>query len=220
MITFFLSDGAASSASAAAERRLVGRIHIGGGRSEFGGAGIDALEHRPHAERASFLRHRLGRGVGEFAEAGVGKAERLQAAERPGRCRQAFRLDLRLGLDDLPDLGEEPRIDAAGIVDQFVAGAEPHRLRDLERPVRRRRAERGAEGGLVVGVVEALGRVEPLDGDFVEPGEAGLQRAQRLLQGFLEIAADRHRFAHRFHRGGEHICGAGKFLEGKARKSW
>ena len=41
---------------AAGERRLVGRIHVGGGRGEFGGAGIDALEHRAHAERAARVR--------------------------------------------------------------------------------------------------------------------------------------------------------------------
>ena len=39
----------------AGERRLVGRIHVGGGRGELGGAGVDALEHRPHAERAAPL---------------------------------------------------------------------------------------------------------------------------------------------------------------------
>ena len=101
-------------------------------------------------------------------------------------------------------------------MDQFIAGADAHGLRDLEQAVRRRRAERGADGRLVVGVVDALGRIEAVDGDFIEPGEAGLQRAQRLLQGFLEGAADRHRFADRLHRGGEHLRGAGKFLEGKA----
>ena len=41
--------------SAARERRLVGRIHVGGGRGELGGAGVDPLEHRPHAERAAAL---------------------------------------------------------------------------------------------------------------------------------------------------------------------
>ena len=56
-----------------------------------------------------------------------------------------------------------------------------------------------------------------LDIDFVEAGEAGLQPAQRLLQAFLEGAADRHDFADRFHRGGQRGRGAGEFLEGEAR---
>ena len=55
------------------------------------------------------------------------------------------------------------------------------------------------------------------DLDLVEAGEAGLQRAQRLLQRFGEAAADRHRLADRFHRGGEQRLGAGEFLEGEAR---
>ena len=38
---------------AAVKRHFVGRIHIGRRRSELGGAGVDALEHRPHAERAA-----------------------------------------------------------------------------------------------------------------------------------------------------------------------
>ena len=53
--------------------------------------------------------------------------------------------------------------------------------------------------------------------DFVEPGEAGFERAQRLLQALGKGAADRHRFADRFHRRGQHRLGAGKFLEREAR---
>ena len=154
---------------------------------------------------------------GEFAEPGVGKALGLEPAERAGGRGQALGLDFGFGVHQRADFGEKPGIDAAGIVDQLVIGAEPHGLRDLEQAVGRRRAERGADRGLVVGVVDALGRIEALDGDFVEPGEAGLQRAQRLLQAFLEGAADRHRLADRLHRGGQRARGAGKFLEGKAR---
>ena len=58
--TFFLSEGCASLATAAGERRLVGRVHVGGGRGELGRAGVDALEHRPHAERVALLRHVVG----------------------------------------------------------------------------------------------------------------------------------------------------------------
>ena len=58
---------------------------------------------------------------------------------------------------------------------------------------------------------------EAFDRDLVEAGEPGLQRTQRLLQGLLEGAADRHRLADRFHRGGEQRLGAGEFLEREAR---
>src|SRR5690606_39466599 len=52
---------------------------------------------------------------------------------------------------------------------------------------------------------------------FVETGEAGFQRAQRLLQAFLEGAADGHGLAHRLHRGGEPVIGALELFERKAR---
>jgi hypothetical protein len=84
-------------------------------------------------------------------------------------------------------------------VDQLVVGAEPHGLRHLEQPVGCRRAERRADRGLVVGVFDAFGRVVTFDRHLIEAGETGFERAHRLLQAFLERAADRHRFAHRFH---------------------
>ena len=92
-----------------------------------------------------------------------------------------------------------------------IGEAEPHRLRDLQEAIGRRRAEHRADGVAVVALAE------PLDDDLVEPGQSGLERAQRLLQALLEGAADRHRLAHRFHRGGEHLFGAGEFLEREAR---
>ncbi len=201
----------------ARERRLVGRIHIRRGRGEFGGAGIDALEYRADAERAALFHHLVGAGAGELAEPLVGKTFGLQPPERARRGGQTLGLDLGFRFHDGADLAQEPRIDAAGIVDQFVVGADAHGLRDGEQAVGRRRAKRGADRGLVIGVVAALGRVEAFDGDFVEPGEAGFQRAQCLLQGFLESAADRHGLAHRLHRRGQHVRRAGEFLEGEAR---
>jgi hypothetical protein len=59
--------------------------------------------------------------------------------------------------------------------------AEPHRLRDLAAAVRRRRAERGADR------VCRRRRGRALDLDLVEAGEAGLQRAQRLLQASWKV---------------------------------
>ena len=196
---------------AAGERHVVGRIHVGRGRSEFGGAGVDALEHRPHAEVAAFLRHGCRGLAGELGEPRIGKAHRLEPAQRAGLAGQALGADFGFGFDDAADLRQEPRIDAAGGVDLGVAHAEPHRLRHREEAVGRRRAERGADRALVVALAEAG------DGDLVEAGEAGFQRAQRLLQTFLERAPDRHRLADRFHRRGQDRLGAGKFLEGKAR---
>ena len=91
------------------------------------------------------------------------------------------------------------------------AHAEPQRLRDLQQPIGRRLADRGAHRVDVVALAEAL------DLDLVEAGQARLQRAQRLLQRFRERAADRHRLADRLHRGRQNRIGAGEFLEREAR---
>ncbi len=195
----------------ARERRLIGRIHVGGGRGELGGAGIDALEHRANPERVAPGRDFSLGGLGEHREPRVGKAHRLQAAHAERVLRQAVLLDLAFHLDDAAHLGEEPGIDLAGGEDLLVGPAEPHRLRELQQAIRRRRAQCGADRVLVVAAAK------PLDLDLVEAGEPGLEAAQRLLQAFLKGAADRHHFADRLHRGGQRGGGAGKFLEGKAR---
>ena len=49
------------------ERRLVGRVHIGGGRSEFRRAGVDALVDGLDAERRADRRNVLFRDIGERA---------------------------------------------------------------------------------------------------------------------------------------------------------
>ena len=195
----------------ARERRLIGRIHIGGGRGELGRAGVDALEHRANPERLALRRHLGLGGLGQHRQPRVGKAHRLQGPHAERMRGQAALLDLAFHLDDAAHLGEEPGIDLAGGEDLLVAPAEPHRLRDLQQAVRRRRAQGGADRVLVVAAAEAF------DLDFVEPGQAGLEAAQRLLQAFLEGAADRHHFADRLHRGRQRGGGAGKFFERKAR---
>ena len=52
---------------------------------------------------------------------------------------------------------------------------------------------------------------------FIKAGQAGFHRAQRLLQAFVDGAANGHGFAHGLHRGGQKWLGAREFLEGKAR---
>ena len=57
MMTFFCVATASPRRRRASERRLIGRIHVGRGRGEFGGAGVDALEDRPDAERVAARLH-------------------------------------------------------------------------------------------------------------------------------------------------------------------
>ena len=114
--------------------------------------------------------------AGEMREARVGEALRLQPAERPGRRRQAEPLHFGFRFDDRLQLAQEPRVDVADGGDLLDRQAEPERLGAAQQPVRRRPAERGADGVLVVALAEAGDR------DLVEAGQAGLQAAERLLQ--------------------------------------
>ncbi len=194
----------------AGEGRRIGRVHVGGGGGELGRAGIDALEDGPHAEPAPECPHIRLVLPRKHREPRIGEPRLLELPEGAGRLRQAMGADLGLQVDDALDLLQEPAVDMAALIDLVVAPAEPERLGDLEQPVGRG----GAEGGLDRVVVVAA--AEPLDLDLVEPGEARLERAQRLLERFLEGAPDGHGLADRLHGGGEGRLGAGEFLEGEA----
>ena len=149
----------------AGEGHLVGRVEIGGRRGELGRAGVDPLVDRVDVEPGAERRHLGLAGVGELGEARVGEALRLEPAERPGAVGQAVLPELRLGCDDPLELAEEPRVDMRGAGDLLDAHAEADRLGAGEQPVRRRPAERGADGVLVVALAEAG------DLDLVEAGQ-------------------------------------------------
>ena len=197
---------------------LVGRIHVGGERGELGGAGVDALIDGMDAVEIAPARDLGFVDLAQLGDAGVGKSHLLQPVKPRleflgmGEDRQELVALAQQGLfrDDVADLLEEPGIVFAGGVD--LRGREPVAigLRDDEEPVGPRLRQLGADRVLVAG--ERAG-----DFDLVEAGEARLQRAQRLLHRFREGAADRHRLAHRLHRGREQRVGAGELLEGEAR---
>jgi hypothetical protein len=101
---------------------LVGRVHVGGTGGELGGAGIDALVDRAHAQCMAALAHRrLGR-LQQLGQTTVGETLALEVAqffavneENSLPCVKLQDLDL----DDLLDLRQEPRIDL-GQVENFV----------------------------------------------------------------------------------------------------
>ncbi len=195
----------------AGEGRLVRRIHIGGRRGELRRAGVDALVDRRDAARPARLRHVRLRDARQRRQPQIGESGRLEGAQIGGVVRQAKPANLGLQRDDFPDARQKPWIDPAHVVNFLDAHAGADRLRDIEQAVWGRFADRRAQRVVVVALAEAL------DLDLVEPGQAGLQRAQRFLQGFGERAPDRHRLADRFHRRGQDGVGAGKFLEREAR---
>ena len=219
-------------------RGLIGRIHIGRDRLEFGRAAVDPLEHRKHAklvpQRAHlFLAGRAGHGdecIVEQArtlglglahparhahrthrqrgEALVGEAHRLQSAQACGIARQSIGLHFAFGSDDLIDLAQEPWI-VEGDGSHFLdAHTLAEGLRDLEQAVGRAARERG--GYDVLGLAFELRHA-------VEPVETRFQPPQRLLHRFLEIASDRHDFADALHRGRKVIGRALELLEGETR---
>ena len=189
-------------------RDFVGRVHVGRLGLEFGGTGVDPLEHRGHAEVEPCAAHVGLVAAGELAEPGVGEAELLERAQALGRHRQPVAADLRLGVDDLADAGEEPGVELGDGEDLGVGQPLAHRLGDHPDAVGRLHRQRLHHRGLVR---------RALDIDLVETGEPGFHRGQRLLQRLVDGAADRHDLAHRFHRRGELGLGAGEFLEGETR---
>ena len=121
---------------------------------------------------------------------------------------QAVLADLRLGVDDLADAGEEPGVEGGGGVDVVVGQAVAHGLRDDAQAVGRGLAERLDDGGVV-------GRAG--DGDLVKAGQAGFQAgaapfaATSWMVRPMAIASPTDFIA--VVRFG---LGAGEFLEGKA----
>ena len=121
-----LPVGGLALAGGLAVAAFIGGIHVGRGRAELGGAGVDALVDRLHAEpgaEGGDVRFGL---AGQDGEAVVGKAESFQAAQRSGVGGQAGGGDEALGVDDAGELAQEPGIEFAGVVDFFdrEAGAE------------------------------------------------------------------------------------------------
>ena len=211
MMIFSLSRRPRLALRRSGEAELVGRVHIGGWRGELRRAGVDALVDRVHVERPALLGDLARLHAGKLRQPLVGEAHGLQHAELRGARRQPVLAHARLHIHDVLDLPDEPRVDLARLEDLLLVEAEPQRLRHFEQPVGGGGAEGGADDVLVVALAEAWKR------DVVEPGQARLHRAQRLLQRLREGAADGHGLADRLHRGGEHRLGAGEFLEGEAR---
>ena len=53
--------------------------------------------------------------------------------------------------------------------------------------------------------------------NIVETDKAGFQTAQRLLQGFVDVPANRHHFADRFHRGVQQRLSTLELFKSKTR---
>ena len=147
---------------------------------------------------------RLGR-LEEVREAPVGEAHALQLAQvgLADRLERAL-VQHELEVDDLLDLREEPRVDLRVAVQLLERHADAERIGDVPEPLAAR-------------IRELVGDRVRVDSLQVEAVDADLEAAQRLLQRFLERAADRHHFADRLHLRGQPVVGLLELLEREAR---
>ena len=189
-------------------RRFVTAVHIGRLGREFAGAGVDALEHRPHIDGAAGGGNLGLAGAGQRRQPSIGKAHGFQAAKALRIHRQAIDAHAGLHLHQLLHLAQEPGFELGDLVDALHAHAGAQRIGRHQQPVRRRLRQRGfdfLDGGAFQGV------------HLVKARQSGFQTAQRLLHAFLPVAADGHHLAHRFHRRAEQRRRALELLKGKAR---
>ena len=187
---------------------LVGRIEVGREGLEFRAAGVDRFEHRHDRGLAPLERHRGFVEARELGDSAIRKAALLGLAQQRRVERTAP--DSRLGFDDFGDRVDKPRVDAGQVMDFLARDAQAHRVGEVVKAVAIGQREMGADGG-------ERGRLAHPGRAALEPPRADFQRAQRLLQRFLEGAPDRHRLAHRLHLRAELVGRAAKFLESETR---
>ena len=195
---------------------LVGRVEVGGGGGELGGAGVDPLEDRSDAERVAVRAQVVLADADEAGEPRVGEAAALERAQARGVERgEALRGDGLLLLHQLLDLREEPGVDVRQLLHPLEGPARAQRVGDVQQAVRARHAQllrEAGHGDVVERLPDGRRRI-----DRREAVEAGLEPAQRLLQRLLEGAADGHHLAHRLHLRGQVRVGGRELLEGEAR---
>jgi len=140
-----VAAGGVGFADRRAPATLVGRIHVGRGRREFAGAGVNAFIHRMNAKFVACCGD-LGLGLpGQLGQALVGEPHRLQPPQRTGFVRQAAGGDTAFRRYDLFQLAQVPRVEFAGIVDVLDRQPSAQSLCRHQDPIRPRGRQRGAE---------------------------------------------------------------------------
>ena len=140
-------------------------------------------------------------------------------------CRAAKGRDHLFKLHELVEMAEEPAVDFRQFENSLDAPAATHRLVELEDAVRARMRERIGEF-FVVPLLRAdrvpLRMVKEREEHFVlgvgpESRVLHLERTERLLEGLLERAADRHRLTDGLHLRAEMRIRRRELLEREAR---
>ena len=168
---------------------LVGGVHVGGGGGELGRAGVDALEHRAHAQRVAARAHVV---LGVFEQLAPGGCRRSpcasgRAARSASRVAQASASPARLSLGTRSSICARNQGSICGSA-RISSSVQPTRKASA---TYQRRSAPGVPQLVARSLSSVIGRV--LRSQAVD---ADLQAAQRLLQRLLEGAADRHHLAH------------------------
>ncbi len=184
---------------------VVGRVEISRLRAELGRAGIDPLEHRPHLQRTAAVAHRRLGGVQQLGKAAIREALLLERVEMLAieLVEGEVALQLQLGLHDVLNLRQKPRVDAGELVHFVQAHALRERVADIP-------------DALGAGLAQLLLQHLAVLRLFVHAIDAHFEPAQRLLETLLKRAAHGHHFADRLHLRGQTRVGLREFLEGEA----
>jgi hypothetical protein len=176
---------------------LVAGVHVGGGGRKLRGAGVHALEDWPQPMPQAMGAHRRLLHPDQLREARVREAASLELEQT--RARQAgHAVGLHPGFfpHQLLQLRQEPGVDAAPLVHRVEVHAGTKSVGDEQDAVGT------GETQFALYALQGVFPVRPVQ-LLVETGDVGLQAAQRLLQRFLESAADGHDLAHRLHLRGQ-----------------
>ena len=182
---------------------------------ELARTGIDQTVNRQDAQ--GFARLVDGNLVGMQCECDlpVGVTELLDLAEQGGIGLQLFQRarseDLVFEIRQLADRTEEPGIDLGQFTDLFDRPAPFESFAQMEQPLAVRTDQLRPQ--LAVGQ-RGVFAVFPVQ---TEPGPAGFQRADRLLQRLFEGPPDAHGLADRLHLGGKGAVRSREFFEGETR---
>ena len=180
---------------------LVARIHVGGEGFKFGGASVDAFEDRTDTVAGALKADGGGRGLPDLCELFVARADALHLPEKVLRSRfDSNAGSAAIGSDDFFDLVNEPWIDFREVANFFCGKAA---FDGRKNPVNAIGAGRGE-----FLAKQRIGRFRR-----GTPGRAGFERADALLQRFLESAADRHHFADGLHLRAESAVCARKLFK-------
>src|SRR5664280_844047 len=184
---------------------FVGRIEIRRETFELGGASVHPFVHRSNPAGMPLFVYEVGCAATvlhfpKMRQPFIGESHALEIAQFfVANVIDAMRLGVRVGVRDIFQLMEEPRIDLRKVKYLFDRPAMQQRVANVLQALRMRGDQTFGDDALF----------DVLRGNALPC----LQRADALHQGFLEGSSDGHRFAYRLHLRTEGSISTRKFLE-------